>query len=104
MILNNENIKLSRNRKRRIDQKIRMNSDMKLLLNKIKTGKKWRNLVKVKQLEILLVKIKYANNHNKLNIALKELNKNQVIKKNIHEIKNKKSYKVILVNSKWSVI
>ena len=36
----NENKKLSRKRKRRIDRKKKSNDDMKLLLNKIKTEKK----------------------------------------------------------------
>ena len=40
MIINNENKKLSRNRKRRIQRKNKINDDMKLLLNKIKTEKK----------------------------------------------------------------
>ena len=59
MIMNNENKKLSRNRKRRIERKIGMSCDMKLLLNKIKTEekKKNKNLDKIKQLEILLVQI-----------------------------------------------
>ena len=35
MIMNNENKKLSRSRKRRIERKIKMNIDMKLLLNKL---------------------------------------------------------------------
>ena len=84
MIINNETKKLSRNRKRRISD------DMKLLLNKIKSEKKKKNknLDKIKQLEILLVNIKYINDPNKLENALKELNKIQVIDKNIHEIKN----------------
>ena len=90
MIINNENKKLSKNRKRRITRTLNMNNDMKLLLNKIKSEKKKRNknLDKIKQLEILLVNIKYANNPNKLEEALKELNKIQVIDKNLHEIKN----------------
>ena len=37
MIRNNDNKKLSRNRKRGIIPKIKMDDDMKLLLNKIKT-------------------------------------------------------------------
>ena len=63
---------------------------MKLLLNKIKSEKKKKNknLDKIKQLEILLVNIKYANDPNKLENALKELNKIQVVNKNLHEIKN----------------
>ena len=40
MIINNENKKLSRNRKRRINRKNKLNDDMKLLLNKIKSEKK----------------------------------------------------------------
>ena len=63
---------------------------MKLLLNKIKSEKrkKIRNYDKIRQLEIILVNIKYANDHNKLENALKELNKIQVIDKKLHEIKN----------------
>ena len=87
---NNENKKLSRNRKRRIDRKNKLNDDMRLLLNKIKSEKKKKNknFVKIKQLEILLVRIKYADNPNKLQNALKELNKIEVIDKKLHEIKN----------------
>ena len=83
MIINNENKKLPRNRKRRNEQKIETDDNMKLLLNKIKSEKRKRNknLDKVKQLEILLVNIKYANNPNKLQCASKELKKIQVIKK-----------------------
>ena len=40
MIINNETKKISRNKKRRIERKNKMSSDMKLLLNKIKTVKK----------------------------------------------------------------
>ena len=39
----NENKKLSRNRKRRIDRKNKINDDMKLLLNKIISEKKKKN-------------------------------------------------------------
>ena len=89
MIINNETKKLSRNRKRRIERKNKLNDNMKLLLNKIKSEKRKRNknLDKIKELEILLVNIKYANNSNKLQSALKELNKIQVVNKNLHEIK-----------------
>ena len=89
MIMDNENIILSRNRKRRINRKNKMSSDMKLILNKIKSEKKKKNknLDKIKQLEIILVNIKYANDPIKLQNALKELNKIQVIDKNLHEIK-----------------
>ena len=85
--MNNKNKKLSRNIKRRIERKSKIDNNMKLLLNKIKSEKKKKNLNKVKQLEILLVQIKYADNPNELNNALKELNKIQVVNKNIHEIK-----------------
>ena len=84
---NNKNKKLSRNRKRRIYRKNKMNDDMKILLSKIKSEKKKKNFDKIKRLEILLVNIKYANDSNKLNNALKELNKIQVVNKNLHEIK-----------------
>ena len=89
MITINENKKLSRNRKRRINRKNKINDDMKLLLNKIKSEKKKKNknLDKIKELEILLVNIKYANNPKKLQSASKELNKIQVVNKNLHEIK-----------------
>ena len=89
VIINYENKKLSRNRKRRIERKNKMDDNMKSLLNKIKTEKmkKNKNLDKIKELEILLVRIKYANDPNKLQSALKELNKIQVNNKNSHEIK-----------------
>ena len=87
--MNNENKKLSRNRKRRIERKNKIDDIMKSLLNPIRTEKKKKNkkLDKIKQLEILLVKIKYADNPNKLQSELKELNKIQVVNKNLHEIK-----------------
>ena len=90
MVINNENNKLSRNRKRRIERKSKLNDNMKLLLNKIKSEKRKRNkdFDKIKQLEILLVNIKYANNPKKLQSELKDLNKIHVINKNLHEIKN----------------
>ena len=83
----NENKKLSRNRKRRIVRRNKINDDMKLLLNKYKSEKKNKNFDKIKQLEILLVRIKYADKPDKLESALKELNKIQVFDKNLHEIK-----------------
>ena len=88
--MNNENKKLSRDRKRRIERKSKMDNNMKLLINKIKSEKRKRNknLDKIKQLEILLVKIKYAKDPNKLQSELKELNKIQVVNKNLHEIKH----------------
>ena len=89
MIINNENKKLSRNTKRRIERKSKIDNNMKLLINKIKTEKKKKNknLDKIKQLEILLVNFKYASDPNKLQSALKELNKIHVVNKNLHEIK-----------------
>ena len=89
MIINNENKKLSRNAKRRIDRKNKINNDMKLLLNKIKSEKRKRNknFDRIKHLGILLVRIKYANKPDKLQSALKELNKIQIFDKNLHEIK-----------------
>ena len=74
-MINNETKKMSRNRKRRIARKLNISSDMKLLLNKIKSEKKKKNrdLDKIKELEIRLVKIKYVNNPNKLKDALIEL-------------------------------
>ena len=89
VIIDNENKKLSRNRKRRIIRRLNISNDMKLFLNKIKSEKKKRNknLDKIKQLEILIVNIKYANDPKKLETALKELNKIKVIDKNLHEIK-----------------
>ena len=40
VIIDNENKKLSRNRKKRIERKSKLNDDLKLLTNKNKTGKK----------------------------------------------------------------
>ena len=84
------NKKLSRNRKRRNDRRIKIDDKLKSLLNKIKTEKKKKNknIDRIKAIEIELVKIKYANNPNKLQSELKELNKIHVIDKNLHEIKN----------------
>ena len=77
MIMNNENKKLSRNRKRRIERRIKMDDKMKSLLNTIKYEKKKKNknIDKIKELEIELVKIKYSNKPDKLQSASKELNK-----------------------------
>ena len=63
---------------------------MKLLLNKIKTKtkKKYKNDEKIKQIEIILVRIKYADKPDKLESALKELNKIQIVDKNLHENKH----------------
>ena len=90
MIMDNETKKLSRNRRRRIERKKFFSDDMKLLLNKIKSEKrkKYKNFNKIKQLEILLVQIKYADKPDELENALKVLNKIEVVDKNLHEIKN----------------
>ena len=89
-IINNKNKKLSGIRKKRIDRRNKTNDGMKLLLNKIKSErkKKNKNIDKIKQLEILLVRIKYADKPDKLESALKELNEIQVFDKNLHENKN----------------
>ena len=81
MVTINENEKLSRN--------IEMDDKMKSLLNKIETEKKNKIVYKSKELEIESVRNKYANNPNKLQSELKELNKIQVIDKNLHENNNK---------------
>ena len=89
MIINNENKRLSRNRKRRLERNIKLDDEMKKLLNKTKTEKKKKNknVNKIKELEIKLVNIKYSNNPNKLQSELKELNKIHVVNKNLHAIK-----------------
>ena len=87
----NENKKLSRNTRRRINRRNKIIEDKKLILNKIKSETKKKNKIfdKFKQLEIVLVRMKYADKPNKLESALKALNKIQVINKNLHEIKKK---------------
>ena len=92
MIMNNENKNSSRNRKRRIEERKKINDDMKFLSNKIKSEKKKnnKNNDKTKQLEILLVRIKYADKADELESALRELTKIQVIKKKLHEYKHEK--------------
>ena len=64
-----------------------MDDKMKSILNKIKTEKKNKNIDKKKNLEIEQVKIKYADKQNKLEKALKELNKIENTDKILHEIK-----------------
>ena len=88
-MMNNENKELSRNRKKRIERKIRMDDRMKPLLNKISTEKKkkYKNNGKIKNLQIELVKIKYADSPKKLESASGELNKIEVFDRNLHEIK-----------------
>ena len=67
-----------------------MNGQRKLLLNKIKSEKKKKikNINRIKQLEIELVKIKYVNNPNKLEYELKELKKIHIVGLNSQEIEN----------------
>ena len=68
-----------------------MDDKMKKFLYKIKSEKKKKNknFDKTENLEIELVKVKYAINPNKLQSEIKELNKIQVVNKNLHEIKQK---------------
>ena len=63
---------------------------MKLIINEIKKEKKkkYKNFDKIEQLEILLVRIKYADKPNKVESASRELNKIENIDKNLHEIRN----------------
>ena len=67
----NENKMLSRNRKRRINRKKnKINDDVKLLLNKIKSEKNKNKIVdKIKHLEILSVRIKHADKPDNLESA-----------------------------------
>ena len=89
--MKNENKRLSRCRKRRIERKVRMDDKMKSLLNKIKSEKKKKNKIidKLKELEITLVKLKHVNISTKLQTELKELNKIRVNNEILHEIKQK---------------
>ena len=48
MIFKNENKKLSRNTKRRIDRRNKINDDMKTIINKTKTEKKTRKIFLIK--------------------------------------------------------
>ena len=90
MTVNNENKKLPRNRKRRIEQRMKVDDKRKSFLKKIKTENKKinKNNDKIKELEIEWAKIKYVKNPNKLKAEPKELNKIQIVNKNLHEIKN----------------
>ena len=92
--MKNGNKKLSRNSKRRNEREIKMAKTMKSLLNQSKNQKKRKNkdIVEIKNLEIELVNIKYSNKPDKLESALKELNKIEVINKNLHQIK----YEILL--------
>ena len=62
---------------------------MKSFLKKIKTKKKEKKSFDIiKELEIELVRTKYANNPKRLQSELKKLNKVHVIDKNLDEIRN----------------
>ena len=74
MIINNENKKLSRNRKRRNERNIKMDGKVKRLIDKSKY-KKRKNKDKLKTLEIEIVKLKFANKPDKLENPLRELKK-----------------------------
>ena len=91
MMTINENKKLSRNKKRRIERKNKLNDNMKLLLNKIKSEKKKKNkdIIKIKQLEILLVRIKYTDKPHKLESALKDKKKFKLLIKIYTKLKMK---------------
>ena len=83
-IIKNENKRLSRNKKRRIEQKMATDDKMQFSFNKNKAEKK--KIDRFKQLENKLVKIKYVSNPNLLESKLKELNKNQGIDEKLYEI------------------
>ena len=86
--MNNENEELAKNGKRSNDRKIKRYDNMKLCLNRTISEKKRKKVSdEITRLEILLVNIKYAKNPNKLQNALKYLNKIHVVDKNSHEIK-----------------
>ena len=86
--MNNENKKLSRIKKRRIERLITMDNNKNLLFNKIKQKKKKnKNFDKIKELEIELLRIMYVDNPTKLKSELKDLNKIHVVDKSLHEIK-----------------
>ena len=87
MIVNNENRNLTRSRKRGIERRRRVDDKMKSLIDKIKTEKKNKNCHTKRELEIILVKIKYVNNPDNLQSELKNLKKILVNDKNLHEIK-----------------
>ena len=74
LIINNENKKLSGNRRRRIERIFEVDNKMKPLLNKTKSEKKKKNknIDKLKELEIEVVIFKYDNNPNKLQSELKK--------------------------------
>ena len=88
--MNNEKKKLSQNRKKRNKQKVKMDDKMKSIIKKSKSEKKkkMKKNVKIEQLKIELIRIKYGDNTTKLQSELKEFKKTHVVNKNLHEIKN----------------
>ena len=54
---------------------------------KLNLKRRYKNFDKTKQLQLLLVRIKYADNPNKLESASRDLNEVQAIDKNLHENK-----------------
>ena len=81
----NENQKLSGERKRRIERRMKIDGKMKTIIKKSKTEKRINDAIK--QGETELVKIKKANNPTKLQYQLKELNKKQIVDLKLHEVK-----------------
>ena len=59
-----------------MNKKIKIDDKIKTFLNRIRTEKekKNKNNDKIKEFEIELVEIKFANNPNKLHFEMKELN------------------------------
>ena len=88
MTINYDKKNLSRKREIRIEQRLKIDDNMRFLLTKIKSEKKkHENLGKIKHLEILLFKNKYASYPNNLQSEFKELNEIDNVDKNLHEIK-----------------
>ena len=89
-IIETKKLSRNKNRRRRIDRKNKSINDKKMISNKIESEKKKKNknFDEIEGLEKLLVRIKYADNPDELENALKELNKLHVFDKILHEIKN----------------
>ena len=89
-IIETKKLSRNKNRRRRIDRKNKSINDKKMISNKIESEKKKKNknFDEIEELEKLLVRIKYADNPDELENALKELNKLHVFDRILHEIKN----------------
>ena len=85
----NENKMLSRNRKRRNERRNRMNDENFFFKIKLKQKKIYKNVEKIEKSGIQLVRMKYADKPDKLESPLRELNKVEVFRKKLHEIKQK---------------